>query len=90
MNLLEELLEWAKKVSSNKKDLDKTIFDELIKATITRLDNVGYHIAFDWLQEHYDKGERNLMNGVILLRNNSKQIKDKLWSLNQKFIKGKK
>ena len=78
-----ELNEWANKVSLNKKGLDKTMFNELVLATISRFEKEGYKETWDWLNDNYIKGEGNLMNGVILLRNNSKQIRDKLWSLNK-------
>jgi len=78
-----ELNEWANKVSLNKKGLDKTMFNELVLATISRFEKEGYKRTWDWLNDNYIKGEGNLMNGVILLRNNSKQIRDKLWSLNK-------
>jgi len=77
------LKEWADKVSSNKEGLDKEMFDEIIKRTIRQLKESGYEKTMSKLKEDCVKGKGNMMCGVILLRNNSKQIKDKLWGLNK-------
>ena len=76
-----KLIEWSRKVRLNKKKLDRDMFDCLIKNILSRLEKDGYEKTFNYLKENYEKGKGNRMVGVILLRNNSKQIKDKLWSL---------
>lgn len=82
--MINKLKEWAEKIRINKKGLDKEMFDELIKQTVNKLEKEGYQKTFSFLNEHYIKGQGNRMNGVILLTNNSKQIKDKLWSISRK------
>lgn len=77
------LKEWAKKVSKTKKDMDKRMFDDVVDTTLRRLKTEGYEKTWAYLNNHYVKGKGNRMVGVILLRNNSKQVRDKLWSLNK-------
>ena len=79
------LTDWANKVSKNKKGLDKEIFDGLIKIVLPRLERDGYTKTYNYLNEKCVKsgGRNDMMAGVILLRNNSKTIKDKLWGLNK-------
>ncbi len=81
--MIEHLKDWAEKVSSTKKGLDKNMFDDVVKYTITKLGKYGYAKTRVWLCENYVKGEGHQMVGVVLLRNNSKQVMDKLWSLNK-------
>ncbi len=78
-----KLKEWAEKVSKTKKELDKDIFDDLIKQTLTRLENKGYEETMKGLKEHYLGGMNHRMVGPKLLSKSSKQVKDKLWSLNR-------
>ena len=78
------LKEWAEKVSISKKGMDKEMFDEIVKQTITRLEKDGYDKTYSWLNRNYIEGQGNRMQGVIWLTNNSKQIKDKLWSISRK------
>lgn len=84
MGNLEDLKAWEKKVSENKKGLDKGMFDDLMKNVYDRLDRYGYKEIWNYLNDDVVKGEGRMEVGVILLRNNSRQIKDKLWSLNRK------
>lgn len=81
--MIEELKAWAEKARLNKKGLDKKIFDDIMKIVLSRLEKEGYKPTFDYLQDNCIKGQDSRMNGVILLRNNSKLIKDKMWSLNR-------
>lgn len=82
--MIEELKEWAKKVSLNKKSLDKQMFDDLFKLILIKLEKEGYEKTYLYLDENYTKGRNGKMVGVRLLSNNSKLIQDKLWSLNRK------
>jgi hypothetical protein len=79
----EELREWASKVSQSKKNLDKRMFDDLVKNVLFRLNKNGYEDTFKWLNDNYEKGINHQRVGPYLLATNSKQVKDKLWSLNK-------
>ena len=78
-----DLEEWIEKVSNNKRGLDKQMFDDLMKNVYFRLEKNGYEHTFNWLKENYEKGIQHKMVGVVLLAQNSKIVKDKLWSLNK-------
>ena len=79
--MIEELKRWALKVSENKNNLDRNMFDDLLKNVIFRLNKFGYEEIIKWLNENYEKGINHNMVGPHLLATNSKQIRDKLWSL---------
>lgn len=87
MNYKERLIEWAENVSNNKKDLDKMIFDDVLKYTLSRLDNSGFDKTYEWLKENYEKGINNSMKGPVLLARNSEILRAKLWSLKREEIK---
>jgi len=79
-----ELIGWAKKVSENKSNLDRGMFDDLMKLILVKLDKDGYDDTMRYLNKNYEGGTGSRMVGVHLFSTNSKQIKDKLWSLNKK------
>lgn len=81
--MIEELKKWAKKVSENKKNLDRKMFDDLMIWVINRLEKEGYDNTLNWLDDNYEKGINNNMVGPYILATNSKQIRDKLWGLNR-------
>ena len=76
--------EWIVNVSANKHALDKKMFDDLIKVTKGRLEREGFEPTWRWLDQNYIHGIGHKMVGPALLAKNSKEIKDKLYSLQQR------
>lgn len=79
----DKLIEWAKKISANKNDLDKTMFDDLMKAVLGRIDRYGWQNAKDYLLGDIP-AKSSQMVGPRLLGINAKIIYDKVWSLCRK------
>ena len=80
----EEFQEWIVKVGKNKKNLDKMMFDDLIKNVVRRLEAEGEEAVMKYLDDNYRKCADSYMVGPKLLASNSKLIRDKLWSMARK------
>ena len=80
--MIDKLKLWAENVSKNKKGIDKRIFDDLLKSVYSRLETSGYDNTIMWLKKNVESTNTQYQ-GVHFLATNSKQIKDKLWSLNK-------
>lgn len=75
------LTEWANKLDSTKTGLDKRMFNEIINLTMAKLLKQTTQEVLEWLQAN--TMNKTNMVGPILLANNSKLIKDKVWSLSR-------
>jgi len=75
-----KLIEWANKVSANKKDLDKVMFDDLMKAVLSRIERDGWQKAKDYLKKDMT-AKSSEMVGPRLLGINAEVIHQKIWSL---------
>ncbi len=82
--MIDAMTKWAVSVSESKKELDKEMFDLLMKTVLIRLERDGYRETFNYLLANYTERQPSQLIGVILLRNHSRQINEKLWSLKRK------
>ncbi|MEE9364835.1 MAG: hypothetical protein V3U92_19720 [Cellulophaga sp.] len=83
MEIKEELIEWSKKVSDSKKDLDKKMFDQLLEQTISLIERKGWDSAENHAYKYINAKQDN-RRGPRLLGINSQVIHQKMWSLKRK------
>lgn len=78
-----KLIEWSKKVSENKKELDKMMFDDLMKNVLAKIELESWEHAQKYVRKN-SKAKGSNMRGPHLLGVNSEIIYNKMWSLERK------